>query len=179
VRTLLTGEDLLELQKQGRFELVRGELVELTPPGFEHGEVAGNVYYALKSHARARNLGKVVVESGFYLQRGPDTVRGPDVSFYAWDRIPDREQRQGYAPRPPNLVVEVVSPQDTAQDLEIRIQEFLGAGVERIWVLFPASRTLRDVTSDGTSRVLQEDDTLTGEPQLPGFSARVRQFFED
>ncbi|MEW6282644.1 MAG: Uma2 family endonuclease, partial [Candidatus Eremiobacterota bacterium] len=172
---LYTGEELLKLNLPGRFELGRGEIVPLTPPGFEHGEVAGNTAFCLKDHARRTGRGRVVVESGFYTERGPDTVRGPDVSYWSRERVPDSPT--GFLDLPPDLAVEVVSPHDTSREVEEKVQEYLRAGVKRVWVLYPRSRTVHVFSSDGGCRVLQAADVLEDPELLPGFSCPVAELF--
>ena len=91
-KTLLTGEDLLRMPDDGkRYELVRGEVIEITPPGETHGVLASRIDRLSGEFVEEHDLGTVGVESGFYLERNPDTVRGPDVWFISKDRLdPDR-----------------------------------------------------------------------------------------
>ncbi|MEW6283431.1 MAG: Uma2 family endonuclease [Candidatus Eremiobacterota bacterium] len=177
LQTPSTGEDLWLLGGKGRYELVRGRLVELTPPGGEHGEVATNAVVILKPFVRAHKLGRVVAESGFYVARNPDTVRGPDVAFYSRKRVPDRAPA-GYFAVAPDLVVEVVSPNDAAQELEERVRELLAAGVGRVWVLYPRTRSAHVYRADGQVRHLAGDALIEDEELLPGFSCPLSAFFE-
>lgn len=178
MRTLLTGEDLFRRAGDGRFDLVEGELLELTPPGAEHGEVCVNTAAVLKQHVRASRFGRVFSASGFYLRRNPDTVRGPDLSFYSFERLPAGTTPKGYLEVPPDLVVEVVSPNDTAEELESRVQELLQIGVREVWILHPGARSVTVHRPEGIRR-FGEDDTLVGGDVLPSFQCEVRRFFED
>lgn len=163
----------------GRFELVEGEVVELTPPGFEHGDVAGNAFFAVKAYVKGQRLGRVVMEAGFFLRRGPDTVRGPDISYYSYERLPSDLRPKGYAEAAPDLAVEVVSPNDRSEEVEARIRELFEAGVARLWVVYPLTRTVHDWTGPASVGILEEPDTLEGDPQLPGFRMPVGTLFED
>jgi len=174
VNVRYTGEDLLRLQ--GDFELVRGELVEMVPPGFEHGGIALNVASVLRDFVRARQLGAVVVESGFYLERNPDTVSGPDVAFYPPDRIPS--DRRKFADSPPLLAVEIVSPEDSSGEMEARVRDFLGAGVAEVWVVYPRTRTVHRFRA-GWAEVLTSRDSVRSVTGLTGFECPVAEFFAD
>ncbi|MEW6279798.1 MAG: Uma2 family endonuclease [Candidatus Eremiobacterota bacterium] len=175
MKTLYTGEDLLRLKQPGRWEVVRGELIELTPPGCEHGEIQVNVASLLKGYAKQVG-GRVLTESGVYLERQPDTVRGPDVSFYSPGKL--ETVPTGFSCVVPDLVVEIISPGDSSQEVEGRLQEYLAAGVRRVWLLYPRTRT---VYVHGQGRQVyrcDERDTLVDEEVLPGFSCRVAEFFD-
>ena len=112
--TLLTGDDLLRMPEEGkRFELVRGEMVEMAPPGIEHGKRSGRIFRLLDEFVEEQDLGTVTVESGFYLERSPDTVRGPDVAFISKERLDPNAEVTGFGEIVPDLAVEVISPNDT------------------------------------------------------------------
>lgn len=169
-----TGEDLLRMG--GDFELVRGELVEMVPPGFEHGGIALSIGSVLREFVRARKLGAVVVESGFYLERDPDTVRGPDVAFFPSDRIP--ADRRKFADCPPVLAVEVVSPEDSSAEMEARVRDFLRAGVGEVWVVYPRTRTVHRFREEW-AEVLSAEGTMREVAGLTGFEAAVAEFFAE
>lgn len=169
-----TGEELLALSED--YELFEGRLVPMTPPGYQHGQVTLSFAAVLRPFIRGRGLGELVTESGFYLRRHPDTVRGPDLSFFAASSL--GQLGQGYAVVTPLLAVEVVSPNDTADETAARVREFLRAGVHEVWLAYPGSQTLHRFFADGSARVLQPDDEVTGEPLLPGFRYAVRVLFE-
>ncbi|MCE7872758.1 Uma2 family endonuclease [bacterium CPR1] len=174
MEVLYTGEDVERLGLKGRFELIRGEIVTLTPPGFEHGEVAANASFLIKGHSQ-RGGGRVVVESGVYTERNPDTVRGPDISYWRHHRLTGNPA--GFVSIPPDLAVEVVSPNDTSQEIEQKVQEYLRAGVIRVWVLYPRTRTLHVFEPGGRCQVLQASEQLNDPELLPGFSCLVAEFF--
>ena len=145
----------------------------MTPPGGEHGHVAVNTAYLLKSYSKETGTGRVVVESGFYLEREPDTVRGPDVSFFL-----DRQLPIGYFEAAPDLAVEIVSPNDSSQELEEKVQGYLESGVKLVLVLHPRTRSAYFYSHVGSVCRLTEDDHFAPE-LLPEFSCKVSEFFED
>jgi Uma2 family endonuclease len=175
----MTAEQLLELEDDGfLYELVRGELVRMTPPGGEHGEVAGEAYWHLRNYIARNPIGRVyAAETGFLLARDPDLVRAPDAAFVRGERLPPREARKGYLPLAPDLAVEVVSPTDRAKDVHAKVMDFLDAGTRLVWVIEPERRTVTVYRSDRTSRVLREDEELDGEDVLPGLRLLVADIF--
>ncbi len=160
---------------EGRFELERGELVEMVRPGFEHGRIAVNVAATLRAYVKPAQLGQVVVETGFYLERNPDTVRGPDVAYFPVEKLPTDPTR--FAEEAPDLAVEVVSPNDRSDALEERVRQFLGAGVTEVWVLYPRTRTLHRFRSDW-AEVLSAGQRIEQVPCLPGFACGLDDFFD-
>ncbi len=168
-----SGEDLLRLD--GDYELERGELVEMVRPGFEHGRIVINVGATLRNHVKPNRLGQVVTETGFYLERDPDTVRGPDVAFFAQSRVPADTSK--FAESPPDLAIEVVSPNDRSDALEERVRRFLSAGVGECWVLYPRTRTMHRFRLDW-SEVLSGGQIVQSVPCLPGFKCPLDEFFD-
>lgn len=177
-KTLFTAEDLWQLPEGGRwYELVKGELIEMTPPGGKHGEIALRLGRHLQAHVEAHRLGKVMVESGFRLESQPDTVRGPDVSFIAADRVPPEGLPDGFFPGAPDLAVEVVSPGDTDAEIQDRVMDYLTHGSRRVWIVRPRQRTVTVHSPDGTARVLSESNVLDGEDVVPGFILSLQELF--
>lgn len=112
------------------------------------------------------------------MSRDPDTVRILDASFVRVDRLPPPEQRRRFIELAPDLDVEVVSPSDSANDVQAKVREYLDAGVQLIWVVHPVHRTVTVYSADRTAHVLYDDDSLTGGDVLPGFRVRVAEIFE-
>jgi Uma2 family endonuclease len=178
-RTLLTAEEFFRLysNKEWDYELVKGEVIEMAPPGGVHGGVASNISYSLQAYNRQHRLGRVVVETGFCLECQPDTVRGPDVAFVRNERIPPEGMPRGFFPGAPDLAVEVVSPHDTAAELEQKVHEYLSNGTQRVWVFYPDTRRVAVHRPDGTARWYSEEDTLEDPELLPGFTLPIREVF--
>ncbi len=176
-KTLLTADDLWRMPRDGRrYELVKGELVEMTPVGPRHGAIARRLGAKLGEFADAHQLGETMVETGFCLERQPDTVRAPDVSFLSKERVPP-EDHEGYVPGAPDLAVEIVSPGDRDTDIQDKVMDYLAHGTRLVWVVRPRQRTVTVYRPDGTVRLLRETDTLDGEDVVPGFSLLVGELF--
>ena len=179
-RKLLTAEDLLELHSKGvKGELIRGVFCETVSTGIEHGEIAGNFIVGLGTHVKPRKLGRVFgSDSGIRLERGPDTVREPDVGYISAEKLPLGTRITGYSEVVPDLVVEIVSPSDTIREMYDRACMWLRHGVRLVWMAYPDTRTVDVYRQDGTTITLFEDDTLDGSPVLPGFTLPVREVFD-
>lgn len=178
-KTMLTAEELLHLPTAGRLELVRGELYEMPPAGARHGGVAMRVGILLGGHVYRNHLGEVLAaETGFVLQRDPDTVRAPDVSFVARDRLPAGELPAGFLDLAPDLAVEVVSPGDTTREVQEKVEDWLYAGTHLVWVVYPATQTVTVHRSLEDVSELSGSDVLDGGQVVPGFSCHVQELFK-
>ena len=173
-RTLLTADDLLRRPRDGkRYELVKGKLLEMAPPGDEHGEIAATIARLLGSFVVQHDLGSIRVESGFQLSREPDTVRAPDVSFVAKERL-IRPRPKGYFPGPPDVAIEILSPGDTFHTVQERIETWLSAGSKSVWLVDPERRRVLVYSHPFRPQVFEAVDVLT-DPAIPGFSVRVAE----
>jgi Uma2 family endonuclease len=159
------------------FELEEGEIVEMPLPGERHGVVCSGMTALLWNYAQEREQGYVCAnDTGIVLQRDPDTVRGPDVAFYAENREYE-DLAAKYAERIPTLVVEVLSPSDRIGKMIKRINQFLARGVAVVWLLDPESRNVTVFQSGRPQAVLETDEELAGIDALPGFRCKVQRFF--
>jgi Uma2 family endonuclease len=176
VAQITTADQLFDASLQ-HCELIAGELVIMSPAGFDHGGIAGNMAMALGVFIRPRRLGMVAVaEPGFQIARDPDTVRAPDVAFVRADRIPPGGVK-GFFVGPPDIAVEVLSPSDRASEVTAKAQDWLQAGCPLLWVVDPETRTISVYRSRNEITVLTETDTLTGGEVLPGFAVPVKEIF--
>lgn len=176
----MTAEELrLFYDENGkRYELVGGELIMMVPAGTRHGRVAMRLGSMIESHTRQHDLGAVyAAETGFQIAHDPDTVRAADVAFVARERIPPEGEPDGYWAIAPDLVAEVASPHDSATYLQAKVAEWLRAGVRRVWVVYPDTRSVVVHEPSGRAVTLLEDDTLDGEDVLPDFGCAVREIF--
>jgi Uma2 family endonuclease len=177
----MTADELLALPDNGmRRELIAGELHEMPPAGGEHGAVGGRAARRLGAYLdRHEEVGGelFIAEAGFRLARNPDTVRAPDVAYVIESRL-DQAWVSGFAEIAPDLVVEVVSPNDAASEIQRKVDEWLQAGSRLIWVLYPATHSAMVFRQDGSTALIHADDTLTGDPVLAGFACRVGELFE-
>ena len=176
----VTADQLAGMSVEGRLELVRGEVVEMAPTGFEHGAIVAKLTMLMNHHATTRGLGKVVTgDVGFHLAKEPDLVRAPDIAFLTSDSIPTGLASRRFVEGAPVLVVEVVSPTDRASDIVERIDDYLDAGARLIWVVYPSRQQVVEYNSPGESRILRPGDRLDGGDILPGFSCPVDDIFAD
>ena len=160
-----------------RYELVRGDPVEVAPPGRIHGEIAANITILLGTHVRRNNLGRVMVETGYRLEKDPDTLRGPDVPFISAGRVSAEGLGSAYVQGPPDLAVEVVSPSDSAAEVEGKVHDYLSNGTRRVWVVYASTKRLLAYSLDGSVRWYQEEDTLEDQELLPGFAVPLAELF--
>jgi Uma2 family endonuclease len=171
---LMTADELLHANvPDKRTELVRGVLVVREPAGYNHGRVAVNLTVRLGAHVDLTGAGQLVAaETGFTLSRDPDTVRAPDVGFIASDRVP-APGTNGFPELAPDLVVEVLSPDDRPGGTLAKVGDWLDAGTRLVWVIDPDRRSARVYRADGSETALSENDALNGEDVLPGFVCRL------
>jgi Uma2 family endonuclease len=174
---LMTAQQLLEAPDLGRCELLCGELRMMSPAGFEHGRIAGRIHSRLLQFVEPRGLGLVLsAETGFWTGRDPDTVRAPDVAFVAASRVP-HSPAVGFFPGAPDLAVEVLSPGDRSGEVLAKVQDWLGAGCNAVWVVDPATRTVVVHRPEAPLVRLASADDLSGDDFLPGFRLRVEEVF--
>lgn len=128
----MSAEELLCLPRgQGeRHELVNGELITMAPAGFEHGRLTHRLQMFLDRHVYSNQMGEVfTAETGFIIRRNPDTVRGPGTGFVSNERLQQYGRNEkGYYPIAPDLVVEVLSPNDRQDDIDVKIEEWFEGG---------------------------------------------------
>ncbi len=172
----ITADELLLMPDNGnRQELVRGELIEMPPPGKKHGEVTMGFGAALYNYSAANDYGMVGDNYGYRLESDPDTVRAPDLAWYAPGH--PAELTDGYPERAPDLVVEIKSPSDSPSDVAERARMWLDFGVQEVWYGDPETTTVTRHRTGTEPEVLGEDDILDGGELLPGFSIPVWQLF--
>ena len=180
-KTLLTADEFYDFccKNDGRYELVDGEVVELSPARRRHGRTAANIGTAFNLYSRQRSIGYAEVEIGYIVRQGPDTVRGPDVSFVLND---SDEYNDGFVPGAPDIAVEAVSPSNTVAEMERKVGEYLAAGSQRVWVVYPAvggaARRVVVHRADGRVITYTGYDVITDEELLPGFSLTLTEIFE-
>jgi Uma2 family endonuclease len=171
-----TPEDLLAMPDGKSFELVGGQLVE-RKMGAESSLVGGNLHLRLALFCREHNQGDVwPADNGYQcFPHDPGLVRKPDVSFVRRGRLPGDIAPDGWVRIPPDLAVEVVSPNDLAGELEEKLDDYRKAGVPLVWVIYPEQRKARIFHLDGPAVELMEDDELSGEDVIPGFRCPLRE----
>jgi Uma2 family endonuclease len=178
VQQITTAEQLFQAPDLGRCELVRGELIMMSPAGSRHGVITLRVGRLLLDFVESRGLGAAFgAETGFLITSNPDTVRAPDVAFVRADRV-GAEMPQGFFPGPPDLAVEVLSPGDRASEVTAKVENWLDAGCRAVWVVDPKTRTVTVYQGNREAVILKPTDTLAGGDVLPGFEIPVAKIFD-
>jgi len=176
---LLTAEEFMKLPDpaDGSLqELVQGVVVTIPPPKGRHGVCCLRVGRLVGNFVDQHKLGHTASnDAGVILRRGPDTVRGPDIAYYSRTRVP--EVPDGYFEVPPDLVIEVVSPDDQHSKVQAKVRQYLKAGVAMVWLVDPDLRIVTAYRPGDRMRTSEEADTLDGEDVLPGFSCQVADLF--
>ena len=175
---LMTTEEFMRITRPGRFDLLYGKLIEGSPAGGQHGEVASEVVFALTAHAHTKQPGKVyTAEAAFELAHDPDVTFAPDVAFVRAERLPPLHERVGAIKLAPDLAVEIVSPSDRMTTVRRKVAAYLAHGTAMVWVIEPRRRTVTVHRPGREPQVFREGDELDGEDVLPGFRLRVEQLF--
>jgi Uma2 family endonuclease len=152
----------------------------MSPTGYLHGGVEARIAARLDDFVGQRRLGTVMAgEVGVYTRRSPDTVRGADVLFISSGRLALASRTESFLDVAPELVVEVLSPEDRPGEVERKVAEYLEAGVLLVWLVNPATRTVRVRRPAVAERVLRVGETLGGEDVLPGFELALTAVFEE
>ena len=172
---LMTVEEFMNLDDDyHRHELIKGELLTMTPPKPLHGRIVANLTFLLLQHARRNRLGDVLAESGYHLERDPDTVLGPDVSFVSVERVNRTDEH--YYDGPPDLAVEVLSPGDRRGYVERKLALYLETGTRSVWLVNPRRRTVEVISSLNDRRTFHDTDELVDDT-VAGFRVKVSEIF--
>jgi Uma2 family endonuclease len=181
----LSADDVLDIDLPDElrgYELVNGELVEVSYVTPRHGRIAALIARRLGNHVEDNRIaGRTYVEAGYVLnlERDPERLRAPDVSFVLESRIEEHggEPARGFFRLVPDLVVEVDSSDRKPKVEQERIQDYLDAGVRRLWVIHAATDSATIYRADGSARLLRAADALEGEDVLPGFRLPLSDVF--
>jgi Uma2 family endonuclease len=174
---LLTPDDVLEMPNGKYCELVDGQVVEKSM-GFRSQWIGTLLARLLGNYCGPNGLAYVVSECGYVcFPSKPSQMRRPDVSCILAARLPLEQQDDGFLKIRPDIAVEVISPNDRVLDLEEKLDDYRDAAILLVWLIYPDLNRVRVIRLDGPPINLGLDDTLTGEPILPGFQCRVAELF--
>jgi Uma2 family endonuclease len=150
----------------------------MSPASFRHGEIAGNFYIPLGLYVRANGLGRVSMgDPGFMLARDPDLVLAPDVAFIHTDRLAPGAKAEGFLPLAPDLVLEVVSPGDTADEVAEKVEDWLNMGARMVVAISGRRRTVTVHRTGQPPKVLRGEEVFDGEDVVPGFRLPLPEIF--
>jgi len=176
----ITVDEFENMSLEGRWELIDGEMVEMSPSADEPSSIGATITGMLWSFARPRRLGRVYnAEGGFVLFSDRETVLAPDVAFVRAERMPRGEARKHFARLAPDLAVEVLSPSDRASEVLVKVQMYQESGVRLVWIVDPDLETVTVIAQGNPTIVLGSGDDLTGGDVLPGFSVSVAEIFAE
>lgn len=175
----LTVEQFAAMPGEGRWELIDGAPVEMSPSADESSSIGATMVFLLNQHVRPGRLGRVYgADGGFVLFPDRPTVRVPDAAFVRADRAPQGGARKTFPRLAPDLVVEVISPSDSISELAAKLAMYQDAGVPLIWLVDPNKTTVTVIAADTPAQVLRAGDILDGGEVLPGFAVPVAEVFE-
>jgi len=155
-------------------EVSAGQLIAAPPAKFSHVKISLAILEALQAYLRGRDW-KAIPEASYVLSLEPLTVRQPNVSVLSRRRF--ESTNDSYCEGAPELAIEVVSPGDSAEDLELKITQYLEAGALEVWVVVSENGHVRVFGADWTGRILDATQKLEGGVVLPGFSVAVSDLF--
>src|SRR5215208_3354912 len=181
---LITADELLVMPHRDengndcRLELIRGGLKVMSPSKPLHGVVCARVAAALINFVEANDLGMAFgAETGFVVERDPDSVLGADAAFVSHERLATVEDFEKFFPFAPDLAVEVLSPSNTTREMEQKITMYFAAGSRAVWVFDPKKRTAAVYTSPSEVRVFNEHESFDGGEVLLGFTLDLAKLF--
>ena len=160
-----------------RFELVEGRVIRLSPVSFDHGRVVARLGYLLSRHLEHKSLGTVGMEVGFKLASNPDTVRGPDIAFVRQDRVP--ASGRGFFKGAPDLVIEVLSPDDRPGEVRAKTDQYLATGVPVVVIVDPEEKTATTFRRSSPPIALASpSDVLDLSDAIAGFRCSLHEIFQ-
>ena len=176
---ITSAEQLFQAPDNGsRMELVRGVLVMMSPAGSEHGRIASRILVRLGSYVEANDLGETfAAETGFLIEENPDTVRAPDAAYVSHEKLNAADHKSPYLALSPDLVVEVVSPNDSFSDVEAKAGQWLAAGTLVVLIADPKNETLRVYRSKSEIQVLHSGETFASGDVCENWQLPVDEVF--
>lgn len=177
---LMTAEELMELPMgEGlRYELIDGELITMPASGLPHGRVTLRLTVPLAQFIWDHDLGEVfAAESGFKLTSNPDTVLAPDFSFVTKQHLEEMGEASGFLPGSPDLVVEVLSPDDRPSMISAKTSRWFAGGARQVWIVDPKKSSVTIYRSPSDAITFSGSDELAADDMFPGFRLSLNKIF--
>ncbi len=176
-RTFMTAEqfDALPEEEGRKWELLDGELIEVSSATPEHNLILGQLLMLIQAFVKPRRLGKPLIETDLAVRR--DSRLRPDLGFFSAETWQTIDIRRVPVEHPPDIAVEIVSPSETASNINRKVQAYLTWGVHEVWLIYPETRTISVHVHNG-SQTLSEGAYLMSD-LIPGWRIQVCEIFED
>ena len=177
-KSLMTGAELREMADSARYELVDGELIEMSPTKMEHGRLEFRLAMLLAQFVDEHDLGEVMTgEVGIYIRRNPDTIRAADALFISHERL-EQATPDDFLDVAPELIVEIMSPSDRWNAVQKKLRDYFEIGVTAVLLVQPSNETILLYSSPTQLQEFQREDTLTLEAILHGFTLPLAKLFK-
>lgn len=173
---LLTGQELFELGEIGPCELIDGRIVGVSPTGAEHSNIEGILVRIIGNFVDEHDLGWVLPgEVGIYTRHNPDRVRGADIAFLP--RAQNETVPEGFLRTAPDMVAEVVSPNDRWREIQEKIDEYFAIGVAQVWIVEPKMQQILVYHSPTRATRYRRGETLEAPGRLEGLEIPIDRVF--
>ena len=178
IGTKLTLAEFLDLpDRDVYYEFVDGQAVPKVSPKFFHSSLQGALCRLIR--VWCKGLGRVLPEWAILLKRqGKDWAPVPDLTYISYERLPKSWRRNEAYPAIPELVIEIISPDQSMKEFEEKAKDYLAAGIPRVWVVDPEAILIRSFFPDGSSQVYTDHMPIVDE-LLPGLELTTRRIFEE
>jgi Uma2 family endonuclease len=172
----ITAAEFLQMPDMGRCELIRGKIVTMNPPGWRHGRIGSRIDFLVNIYLEDHDIGRTaILDTGVVTEREPDTVRGADVMYHSYQRLPKEKEPDDYPELPPEIIWEVRSPGDREKKVLKKIAEYLNAGVLVVCVVDPQRRCFTTYYPDQPEHRIGAGEVWTAPDILPGFEMPVER----
>jgi Uma2 family endonuclease len=175
-----SDEEFALLPKDGhRYEVVKGDLVDMGNSGALHGYLCSILLAALVGHVLPQKIG-IILDSSTAFKMKSGNKRSPDISFFAKERLQGiAELPSGFLDGSPDLVVEMLSPGNTVEEIDDKLVEYFENNARLVWVISPRQQYALVYRSSAVpDRLLKLTDALDGEDVIPGFTFPLVNLFQ-
>ncbi|MCY4080363.1 MAG: Uma2 family endonuclease [Caldilineaceae bacterium] len=174
---LVTGAELLAMGDIGSCELIDGVIVRMSLAGGLHGFIELTLALLVGGFIKEREVGFCMVgEVGIYIRHEPDRIRGADLAVWSYAKLPDGPPA-GFVEVAPDLIVEILSPNDPWAEIHQKINDYFSIGVDTLWIVDPDEETVFVYRTASQRTALRSGDTLAGTGPLTGFALPVSELF--